>query len=104
MTVGKTKHYSILRDYVRKVAEDLVARGRIRREYGQTIDVVIRREAQTVFAEVAGDVRALAFELGIGVAAGGVRWLELYARQKADATMTAGVDALFELISAGLKR
>lgn len=99
----KTKHYPILREYVRKVTEDLVTRGRIRRGYGQTIDAVIQQEVQTVIAEVAGDVRALAVELGVGAVFGGATLLESAVQQGVSEMVSAGARTLLEVLTAGTR-
>ena len=104
MVGGKTKHYKILREYVREVAEDLVARGKVRREYGQTIDTVIQHETQTVIAEVAGDVRALAVELGIGVVVGGATLMETFVRQTTNEILLSGTKTLIEMLTGGQRK
>lgn len=99
-----TRHYPILRDYVREVAKDLVERGRLRRKNGQSIDSVIHQEVDTIIAEVAGDVRALGVELGVGAAITGVRLLELLAKQTTNNAVSAGVDAILgAIIDIGIK-
>lgn len=93
-----TRHYSVLRGYVREVTRDLVERGKIRRASGQSVDVIIRQEIETVIAEVAGDVRELGVELGVGAAITSVRLLELLARQTANNVVSVGVGAILSAI------
>lgn len=100
-----TKHYPMLRSYVREVAKDLIERGRIRRASGQSIDMLIKREIETVIAEVAGDIRTLGVELGVSTALSSVRLFELLVRQATDDVVSTGVEAIFNMIanSAGVK-
>ena len=89
---------------MREVAKDLIERGTIRRKHGQSIDAVIQHEAQTVIAEVSGDIRALTIELGIGAVIGGATLLESFVRQVANEAVSAGVHALVEAMTRSRKK
>lgn len=99
MTAPATRHYPLFKEYVRAVTKDLIERGKIRRKHGQSVDTVIQHEIQTVIAEVTGDVRALAIELGVTAVTSGVTLLELIVRQTTDRAVSAGVDSIFELLA-----
>lgn len=92
-----SKNYPILRDYVRGVATDLIKRGRIRSQRGQSIDTIIHDEARTVIADVVGDLWVLAEELGIG----GAVLLEVFARRKIDDALQMGKDVLYDVLAGG---
>lgn len=62
-----------------QVAADLVRRGVVRRRHGQTLEQVIRAEADTVLREVSADFKAVMIEMGIGAAEASGRLLARYA-------------------------
>lgn len=89
-----TKHYTLLRGYVREVARDLVERGVIRRRAGQSLDAVITAESQIVIAEVANDFRTLGAELGMTILMGGSTLLESFAREKIEGAANTVMEAI----------
>ena len=53
-----------LRSYFLAVARDLVARGAVRRQQGQTLDDILRTEFRSVMRVVTEDLQAIAVEMG----------------------------------------
>lgn len=99
----KTPHYPVLRAYVTEVTRDLISRGIIRKRQGQRVDDVIRDESRTIVAEIAGDLRAIAMELGLSFVTSGVAAVETIAKQRADAVVEAGKSALLELLAGAIQ-
>lgn len=69
-----------MRTYFRRVVDDLLSRGILRRQRGQSLDDIMAAEAKTVLQEVSGDVAEIARELGVSLGSAlvstGVRALE----------------------------
>ena len=57
-----------LRAYFLSVVGDLVARGRLRQQRGQSLEDVLRAEGEAVMREVKEDFFAVGAELGLGLA------------------------------------
>jgi hypothetical protein len=70
-----------LRSYLTEVARDLVARGIVRRDRGQSLDALLRAEALTVLHEVQDDLTAIGAELGLSLAVAVKQLVERFALQ-----------------------
>lgn len=56
-----------LRAYLMEVVRDLLARGVIRQQSGQTLIQVFRAESQTILSEVSADFAAVGKEIGFSL-------------------------------------
>ena len=60
------KRHEALRAYFLEVTRDLVVRGVLRKQQGQSLDEILRQEFQTVLNEVTRDFGEIAKEMGQG--------------------------------------
>ncbi len=93
-----------LRDYFVEVIRDLIQRGAIRRQQGQSVDDILRTEAAVVFSDVRGDFAEVAAEIGVGIATSGARMVENVVKQKLDGLVSAGGKALADIFSGATGR
>ena len=89
-------HRPALRTYFLGVTRDLLARGVVRRQRGELIEDVVKREAEAVGREVSADLWEVMSELGLGAVSG----LEAAARTKVGDLVGAG----FEWLIAPMRR
>jgi hypothetical protein len=59
-----------LRNYFLAVARDLIARGTLRRQQGQTLGDILKTEPRVVLAAVSEDLAIVGADLGIGFLGG----------------------------------
>lgn len=85
-------HRAELRAYVHHVVGDLLKRGAVRRERGEAMEDVLRREVTAVAAEVREDLEAIMVELGAIAQAG----LRSAVAAKAGDLVSQGIDWFLE--------
>lgn len=93
----------VLLDYFLDVTRDLVHRGGLRKEAGQSFIDVLKLESRAVLVEVSEDVLVVMQELGIGLIGG----LEIVARKQVNRAIGGGARILSEMLSglmSGAKR
>lgn len=84
-----------LKGYFLEVVRDLVARGIVRQQAGQSLADVLRSEPRAVLDEVQADFVAVAAEIGVGLLGG----LEVIAKKNLDSLVGSGVTRLAEYIA-----
>lgn len=92
-----------LRQYFIEVARDLVARGVIHRQKGQSLEDILRTEFRRVMQEVPQDFAAVGAEVTQGLLTGGAIMLSAVTHPLAGLA-GAGLQALADLIAPGKRK
>lgn len=89
-----------LKHYFVEVIRELVTRGVIRRAAGEPIDQILHRESAAILAEIQADFASVGLEVAVGLGRG----LELMAQKKIAELMQAGQRAVADFFSSGGKK
>ncbi len=92
-----------LRAYFTTVVRDLVQRGVIRRQRGQSLEEIFRQESGIMIEEVQADLKAVLIEIGVPLLGGLSQMVAGAVQRQADRVLGAAIQGLGEML-AGKKR